>query len=314
MKIAVFGTGGVGGYFGGRLAQAGQEVIFIARGENLQALQRDGLRVQSFLGDVHLPSVQAFAGAAAAGAVDVVLLAVKAWQVPQAAREMRPLFGAETFVVPLQNGVEAPQQLAEVLGQGAVLGGLCRISAVLAAPGVVQHLGIEPQVVFGELDGRRTPRTERLADTFRQAGVKVDVSEDITRAMWEKFLFITAVSSVGAVTRAPMGVVRQVPETRRLLEAALAELAAVGRAQGVSLPAEVVERTIAFIDSLPPGVIPSMQRDLTEGRPSELEAQTGAVVRLARASGSPAPLHEFLYSSLLPQELQARRQLDQPPG
>jgi 2-dehydropantoate 2-reductase len=310
MKIAVYGTGGVGGYFGGRLAQAGQEVIFIARGENLRALQRDGLRVQSFLGDVHLPSVQAASDPAAAGAVDVVLLAVKAWQVPQAAHEMRPLFGAETFVVPLQNGVEAPQQLAEALDPGAVLGGLCRISAVLAAPGVVQHLGIEPQVVFGELNGRRTPRTERLADAFRLAGVKVEVSEDITRAMWEKFLFITAASSVGAAARAPLGVVRQVPETRRLLEAALAELAAVGRAQEVSLPAEIVERTMAFIDSLPPGVIPSMQRDLTEGRPSELEAQTGAVVRLARASGTPAPLHEFLYASLLPQELQARRQLE----
>jgi len=309
MRIAVFGAGGVGGYFGGRLAQAGQEVIFIARGAHLQAMRRFGLRVDSLKGDFTLPSVQATDAPAQAGEVEAVLVAVKAWQVPEAARAMSPLVGERTCVLPLENGVEAPEQLAEALGAPRVLGGLCHISAYIAAPGHIKHVGIEPHVALGELDGRRSERAERLRLAFEQAGVWAEVLDDIQAAMWEKFLFIAAISGVGAVTRAPAGVVRQVSGARGLLEAAMEEICALARARGVKLADDILTRTLAFVDGLPPGVTASMQRDILEGRPSELDSQNGVVVRMGAQAGVPTPVNAYLYHSLLPQEMRARGEL-----
>ena len=310
MRIAVFGAGGVGGYFGGRLAQAGQEVIFIARGVHLEAMRRRGLRVDSLKGDFILPSVQATDDPAQVGEVEAVLVAVKAWQVPQAARAMPPLVGERTCVLPLENGVEAPEQLAEALGTPRVLGGLCHISAYIAAPGHIKHVGIKPHVALGELDGRRSERAEQLRLTFEQAGVWAEVPADIQAAMWEKFLFIAAISGVGAVTRAPAGVMRQVPGIRSLLEAAMQEIYALARARGVKLADDIVARTLAFVDGLPPGVTASMQRDILEGRPSELASQNGAVVRMGAQAGAPTPVNAYLYHSLLPQEMRARGELE----
>ena len=310
MRIAVFGAGGVGGYFGGRLAQAGQEVIFIARGVHLEAMRRRGLRVDSLKGDFILPSVQATDDPAQVGEVEAVLVAVKAWQVPQAARAMPPLVGERTCVLPLENGVEAPEQLAEALGTPRVLGGLCHISAYIAAPGHIKHVGIEPHVALGELDGRRSERAEQLRLTFEQAGVWAEVPADIQAAMWEKFLFIAAISGVGAVTRAPAGVMRQVPGIRSLLEAAMQEIYALARARGVKLADDIVARTLAFVDGLPPGVTASMQRDILEGRPSELASQNGAVVRMGAQAGAPTSVNAYLYHSLLPQEMRARGELE----
>jgi len=310
MRIAVFGAGGVGGYFGGRLAQAGQEVIFIARGVHLEAMRRRGLRVDSLKGDFILPSVQATDDPAQVGEVEAVLVAVKAWQVPQAARAMPPLVGERTCVLPLENGVEAPEQLAEALGAPRVLGGLCHISSYIAAPGHIKHVGIEPHVALGELDGRRSERAEQLRLTFEQAGVWAEVPADIQAAMWEKFLFIAAISGVGAVTRAPAGVMRQVPGIRSLLEAAMQEIYALARARGVKLADDIVARTLAFVDGLPPGVTASMQRDILEGRPSELASQNGAVVRMGAQAGAPTPVNAYLYHSLLPQEMRARGELE----
>ncbi len=307
MKIAVFGTGGVGGYFGGRLAQAGEDVTFIARGEHLSAVQRDGLRVESVLGDFTVRPAQAAADPAEVGAADVVLVTVKAWQVPEAARQMQPMVGAETLVVPLENGVGAPAQLADALGAERVVGGLCQISAFIAGPGLVRHVGIPPLVVFGELDGRVTPRVVALKRAFERCqGVTVEVPTDIRAAMWRKFMFIAAISGVGAVTRQPIGITRRVPETRRMLVRALEEVALVAAARGVNLAAGIVQEIMVFIDSLPSDVTASMQRDLMDGRPSELEAQNGAVVRMGREAGVETPTHEFLYASLLPMELQTR--------
>ncbi|HLA96826.1 MAG TPA: 2-dehydropantoate 2-reductase [Anaerolineales bacterium] len=310
MRIAVFGAGGVGGYFGGRLAQAGQEVIFIARGAHLETMRRRGLRVDSLKGDFILPSVQATDDPAQVGEVEAVLVAVKAWQVPQAARAMPPLVGERTCVLPLENGVEAPEQLAEALGAPRVLGGLCHISSYIAAPGHIKHVGIEPHVALGELDGRRSERAEQLRLTFEQAGVWAEVPADIQAAMWEKFLFIAAISGVGAVTRAPAGVMRQVPGIRSLLEAAMQEIYALARARGVKLADDIVARTLAFVDGLPPGVTASMQRDILEGRPSELASQNGAVVRMGAQAGAPTPVNAYLYHSLLPQEMRARGELE----
>jgi 2-dehydropantoate 2-reductase len=310
MRIAVIGTGGVGGYFGGRLALAGEEVIFIARGDHLQALQTDGLRVESINGDFTLRNVRAARDPAEVGPVDAVLVAVKAWQVAEVAGAMRPLVGLGTAVVPLENGVEAPAQLAAVLGRDAVLGGLCQIVSFIAGPGHIRHTGIDPYIAFAELDGRPSQRAESLRVAFERAGVRAEIPADIHQAMWDKFMFISAFGGVGAVTRAPAGPMRSVPETRQMLKAALAEVVAVAQAHGVSLEEAAVERKLAFIDGLPEGTTASMQRDIIAGRVSELESQSGAVVRLGAERGVVTPTHRFIYQSLLPQELRARGKLD----
>ncbi len=311
MRIAVFGTGAVGGYFGGRLAHAGEEVVFIARGEQLQALRSRGLRVDSLSqGDFVLPSVQATDDPAQVGVVDVVLVGVKAWQVPQAAQAMRPLVGPETAVVPLQNGVETPGQLAAALGVEHVLGGLCRLVTFVVEPGHIRHAGLEPYVAFGELDDRPSERAERLREAFARAGVTVEIPPDIRVAMWKKFLFISSFSGVGAVTRAPVGVLRSLPETRHMLEQAMREVLAVARAHEIALPEGIVRQALAIVDDLPPGGTASMQRDVVKGRPSELESQSGAVVRLGQEVGVATPLHAFIYHSLLPLELRARGRIE----
>jgi 2-dehydropantoate 2-reductase len=316
MRIAVFGAGAVGGYFGGRLAQAGEDVVLIARGAHLKAMQSQGLRVESIEGDFTVDPVEATDDPGAAGVVDAVLVAVKAWQVPQAARDMRPMVGPETFVVPLENGVEAPSQLAAILGEEhgsdvrAVLGGLCRIISTLAEPGHIRHTGISPTITFGELDGRRSERVDRLYEAFQKAkGVTPTIPPDIRAAIWEKFLFIAALSGIGAVTRAPVGVLRSLPETRGMLEEAMEEILAVAHARDIPLPRETMAETMAFIDGLPPDGTASMQRDVIAGRPSELESQNGAVVRLGGEAGVETPLHAFIYRSLLPQELQAQGEI-----
>jgi 2-dehydropantoate 2-reductase len=306
MRIAVFGAGGVGGYFGGRLAQAGEQVVFIARGRHLEALQADGLQVDSLKGDFRVAPVMAVEQPALAGQVDVVLVAVKAWQVPEAALAMQPMVGSQTLVVPLENGVDAPAQLAAALGAEHVLGGLCHIVSFIAAPGHIRHAGLEPHIAFGEMDGHASPRAESLRAAFERAGVWAEVPADIQAAMWEKFVFIAAISGIGAVTRAPAGVLRSLPETHQLLQRALEEVAAVGRAHKVNLAEEVVAQTLAFIDRLPEATTASMQRDILAGQPSELASQNGAVVRLGLEVGVPTPVHAFIYHALLPQELRAR--------
>jgi 2-dehydropantoate 2-reductase len=310
LRIAVFGSGAVGGYFGGRLAQAGEDVQFIARGEHLAAIREYGLRVSSIEGDFLVRPTRVTDDPSALGPIDVVLLGVKAWQVPQAAEAMRPLVGERTFVVPLQNGIEAPEQLAAVFGASRVLGGLCRILAYVESFGHIRHAGVAPYIAFGELGASSSTRAEALRQTFSRArGVTAEVVSDIGAAMWSKFVFIAALSGVGALTRAPIGVIRSQPESRRLLEQALEEIYAVAVANHIALPADTVEKTLAFIDNLPPDGTASMQRDIIQGRPSELEAQVGAVLRLGERQGIAAPLHRLIYAALLPLERRARGEL-----
>jgi 2-dehydropantoate 2-reductase len=310
MKIAVFGAGAVGGYFGGRLAQAGEQVVFIARGKHLQALRKYGLKVNSIKGDFIIQPVQATDNPADIGVVDVVIVGVKAWQVPEVAEAMGPMVGPQTFVVPLQNGIEAPGQLAEVLGSEHVLGGLCGLISFLVEPGHIQHAGIEPFVNFGELDNRLSDRTDRLRRTFARAGVTAEVPPNIQVAMWRKFLFIVSTSGMGAVTRSPMGVFRSLPQTRNMLEQVMQEVFDVAEARHIDLPKDIVTTTLAFIDGLPADGTASMQRDIMEGRPSELESQNGAVVRLGQEVNVATPFNAFIYHSLLPLELRARGQME----
>jgi 2-dehydropantoate 2-reductase len=312
MRIAVFGTGAVGGYFGGRLAQAGEDVVFIARGENLKALRIQGLRVDSLKGDFVLQPVKATDDPAQVGVVDLVLLGVKAWQVTEAAQAIRPMIGSETFVVPLQNGVEAPSQLAAVLGSQHVLGGLAKIISFVVEPGHIRHSGAEPYVAFGELDNRFSERVERLRQAFVGAGVRVEIPPDIQAALWDKFLFVVSLGGVGAVTRSPIGVLRSIPETRQILEQAMYEIFTVAQARKIALQDDLISKTMVFVDSLPPSGTTSLQRDIMGGKPSELSAWNGAVVRLGQEVGVVTPLHTFIYNSLLPLELRARGQLQFP--
>ncbi|MGO9212094.1 MAG: 2-dehydropantoate 2-reductase [Terriglobales bacterium] len=306
MKIAFIGIGALGGYFGGRLAKAGNEVIFIARGATLEALRKNGLRVESPLGDFALPQVHATDDPASVGQVDAVFVTTKAEQVPQVAPQIRSLIGPETTVVPLQNGVEAYDQLAAVLGPEHVLGGMCHVIAFVTAPGVIRHGGLTPVITLGEWNNTRTPRLEKLVACLKATGMEVRVPENIQVALWEKFEFIASFGGVGGVTRAPIGVIRSLPETRSLLERAMREIVGLANACGIPVPDQSVANTLKFIDSLPPDGTASMQRDVVAGRPSELEAQSGAIVRLGRARKFSTPIHEFIYHALLPGELRAR--------
>ena len=307
VRIAVFGAGGVGGYFGGRLAQAGEDVVFIARGPHLEAIRREGLRVESVDGDFAVRPANATSDPRAAGPVDAVLLGVKAWQVKDAARELPPLLERGGFVVPLQNGVEAADELAAELGPECVVGGFCKIFSFVSGPGRIRHSGVAPRIEFGERDGRRSERVDHLRAAFeRAAGVSVGTPGDIGAALWEKFLFIAPLSGVGAVTRMPAGVLRSVPEAREMLESAMKEVFDLARARGIGLRKDAVSRTLAYVDGLPADGTASMQRDILEGRPSELDYQTGAVVRLAREARVPTPVNEFIYRALLPGERRAR--------
>ena len=312
MRIAVFGAGGVGGYFGGRLAQAGEDVVFIARGDHLKAMLTHGLEVDSVKGDFVLKPVKATDDPAQAGIVDVILVGVKAWQVTNAAEAMRPMVGPETFVLPLQNGLEAPTQLAAVLGDQHVLGGLCGLSTFIVGPGHIRHAGAEPFVRFGELDNRPSDRVKLLQKVFKRAGVIAKIPQDIQVALWMKFLFITAWSGVGAVTRTPLGVWRSLPETRQMAETALQEITIVAQTRDIALPENAMPTTMNIYDSLPPDITSSTQRDIAEGRPSELDAQIGAVVRFGKEADVATPLHRLIYNSLLPMELRARGQLQFP--
>jgi len=312
MRIAVFGVGGVGGYFGGRLAQAqNNNVTFIARGKHLQAMRKQGLHVKSLKGDFLIHPIQATDTPAEVGPVEAVLLGVKAWQVTEAAKAIRPMVGPETMVVPLQNGVEAPVRLAEVLGDAPVLGGFCRIVSYITEPGHLHQAGGDPYIAFGELDNHRSERAERLLAAFAQTqGVTAEIPPDIQAAMWSKFLLISSWSGMGAVTRAPVGIWRNLPETRHLWQQAMQEVANVAQAHNIALPGNIIEKSTTYVDSLPPQATASMQRDILNGRPSELDTLSGGVMRLGREAGVDTPVHAFIHHTLLPQELKARGELE----
>ena len=307
MRIAVFGAGAVGGYFGGRLAQAGQDVVFIARGDHLKAIREHGLSIESLAGDVIAHPTLATNDPAEVGPVDAVLLGVKAGQVLDAAAALRPLLGPDTPVVPLQNGVDASFQIAEALGPEHAVGGLCKLICSVTGPGRIQHAGVDPYIAFGELDGTRSDRMRRLHDAFTNAvGLTAEVPDNIQAEIWKKFIFIASFSGIGSITRAPLGVFRKIPETRQMLIDALREVWCVAVAHQIDLPESSVDATLAFMDTLPEAGTASMQRDIMEGRPSELHEQNGAVVRRGSAVGVATPIHSLIYFSLLPQEMKAR--------
>ncbi len=306
LRIAVLGAGAVGGYFGGRLAEAGEDVVFLVRGHTLDALRTDGLRVTSPNGDLSLTGLQATDRPEVIGPVDAVLVTVKTWKLAAVARFIGPMVGPDTALIPLQNGVESESELAGMYGEERVLGAICRIIAMAEAPGRIKHLGVDPFIALGELDNRPSRRVDHLVQAFTNAGVTARSPENIHASIWEKFLFVSPTAGVCAVTRSPVGAVRSTPETRKLLTAAMEEVFQLAAARGVALADDAVAKTLDFFDGMPAVATSSMQRDIMEGRPSELEAHVGATVRLGSLAGVPVPVNAFLYASLLPMETAAR--------
>jgi 2-dehydropantoate 2-reductase len=305
--IAVFGAGGVGGYFGAVLARAGHRVVFIARGAHLEAIRKDGLHIRSLKGDFNITPAQVTDNPADVEPVDAVILGVKTWQLPEAARAMRPLLAPTTKVLPLQNGVEAADRLQQVLGSQHTLVGLCRIISSVTAPGHIYHAGMEPTITLGEPNGSvLSANGQALADALRAAGVVVETPPDIQAALWAKLVFIAAISGAGAVARATIGEVRECPPAHQLLSQLMEEVVAVAQARGIRLREDIITRTLAFVESLPASAQASMQRDIVDGKPSELEEIIGVVGRLGGQRGIPTPMMDCVYASLLPQELRAR--------
>lgn len=298
MKIAVFGTGGVGGYFGARLAKAGADVHFIARGRHLEAIRRNGLKVESALGDLTLKPAQATDDPASVGPVDLAIVAVKLYDTDDAADAMRPLVGPNTTVMSLQNGVTANDTLERAFGRERLIGGSCSIAAVIGAPGVVRHTGTMASMAFGEWDGRRTPRVEALLNTCRKAGIDATLSDDIEAVIWSKFVFLSAFSGICCTMRLPIGPIRQDPETRALLRRATEEVLAIARRKGVKLADDLIEQRMAFADGLPAEMYASMYHDLAAGKRLELKWLSGAVVEMGRALGVPTPAHESYWLAL----------------
>jgi len=299
MRIAVMGTGGVGGYFGARLALGGCDVSFIARGRHLDAIRGHGLKVESPLGDMHLATPRATDDPADIGPVDLVLFVVKLWDTETAAKAVAPLIGPETAVVSLQNGVRKDDILRNVLGEPAVMGGACYIAAQIAQPGVIRHSGTMQKLVFGEYDGKRSMRAEAFLDACRQAGVEAEISADIRRTIWEKFVFLVGLSGLTTTIRKPIGPIRSNPRTRALLHDAMREVVAVGRAQGVQLAADFADNRLAFSDGLPATMTSSMHNDLERGNGLEVDGLSGDVVELGGAAGVPTPVNRVIYDILV---------------
>jgi 2-dehydropantoate 2-reductase len=300
MQIVFHGAGGIGGYFGGRLAAAGARVAFLARGRHAQALREQGLRIASPLGDLHLPSVTVAEDPAALPKADLVVFSVKLPEAEAAAAQLPALMHPGTVVLPLQNGVDVAELLARHVGAPAVAQGLAYIATRIAAPGCIEHGGDFARLRFGPLQPAQAPRLQSFLEACRAADIDAEMPADIRRAVWEKFVFLVGLSGLTALTRQPVGVVRADAELRRMLQAVMAEATTLGRAEGVDLPADFAEQRMAFVDTLPHGMKASMLHDLEAGRPLELPWLAAAVVRRSAALGLEAPVNRFIAAALAP--------------
>ena len=306
MKIAIMGTGGVGGYYGGLLARTGQAVTFIARGAHLAAIREKGLQIKSVHGDFTVAPARATDNPAEVGPVNLIIVATKTYHTDEAAQAIKPMVGPDTVIVSLQNGVDAADRIGAVVGMERLIGGATWLSAAIEAPGVIGQYSQFRRIVLGEFNRQTTPRLQFVLDTLDATGATVEVSDNILKVLWTKFVFIASVSALGSLTRVPYGGYIHIPEPRAVLIEALGEVAAVAAARGIALDADVVDKTLAFIDSSAPSIKPSMQRDVEAGRVSELESLIGVVVRLSTELGVPTPIMRFAYAMLKPGHLKAQ--------
>jgi len=313
VKILIMGTGGVGGYYGGLLAQQGNEVTFISRGAHLYAIRHEGLKVKSVHGDFTVSPANATEDPAKVEPVDLILFCVKTYSTNEAAEAIRPAVGPQTVVLSLQNGVEAAERIGKIVGPEHVLGGVTWLSSAVEAPGVIRQVSQFRRIVIGELNGGRSERTQSIYEVLNQTGITVEISENIQKILWTKLVFIAAVSSVGSLTRMPMGDYRAIPETRSLLASIMQEVEAVARAQGINLDGDVVQNWLKFVDDAAPQMKPSMQLDVETNRRTELESMIGVVSRKGRELGLATPAADFVYASLLPIEVKAHNEFAPPP-
>jgi len=305
MKIAVIGVGGLGGYYGGLLVQAGHDVAFIARGATLSALREKGLQVKSVHGDFHVVPVQATDQPEEIGPADLVLVCVKTPAIETAAKTALPILGSGTVVMGLQNGIDAAERIGAVVGMDRVLGAVTWIAANIEAPGGIRQISDFRRIVLGELHGPITPRVQRTVEALRRMGVAVEATDDIRKVLWTKFVFIAGFSGVGALTRLEVGDYRSVPETRALMTSLMREVESLACASGVRLAPDTVDQAIARIDAAAPTMKPSMQRDVEAGRPSELDSMIGVIAREGRRLSVPTPTADMVIAGLLPGELKA---------
>ena len=300
MRIAVVGAGGVGGGFGAALAKAGADVTFIARGAHLAAMKAKGLRVEGGRGETHLVPTHATDDPGTVGPVDFILFCVKLWDVESAGEHIKPLVGPNTAVIPLQNGMDSPERLLPILGARAVMGGVAQISASIVEPGVIRQVGTFMRMLFGELDGSRSQRSEDLLALCLKAGFDVTLSDQIVTELWMKFILLATNASMMSLVRLPIGAVRDDPDMREQFAAAYKEVIDVGRARGVALPADALDKVMRFNGSAPPAMKPSMALDLERGNRIELPWLGGKVVELGRQLGVPTPSHALMYAALKP--------------
>lgn len=308
MKIAVIGAGGVGGYFGGRLAKANFDVTFLARGEHLGKIQQNGLMVKSVNGDFVVENAQATDSIREIGIADIIILAVKAWQVPEISRELGSVIQKDTIVLPLQNGVLTAAELAENIPSENIIGGLCKIISKVESPGVINHFALEPTVIFGEFDSRRSERTELLKSVFDRAEITSYISDDITADLWKKFTGI-CVSGLLAITRTNYGELRELKETRQLMTELIREIFVLSQHLKINIEPEFPDKLISTIDTYPYETTSSLTRDVWDGKPSEIEYQNGTVVRLGDKYGVDTPVNRFVYNCILPMEIKARKKM-----
>ena len=299
MRIAVVGAGGVGGYFGGRLAASGADVHFVARGAHLRAMQQSGLRLISPKGDVHVPRISASDDPAAIGPVDVVMFAVKLYDTEQAVAMLPPLIGPRTIVLPFQNGVDGVDIVTRAVGAPHAGGGTCYVSAAISEPGVIKHTAMD-HLIFGELDGSRSERLEMLLAACAKTNFQSTLSTSIDVDIWTKFTRLSVLSGMTTVTRSPLGVIMQDPDLRAMLKGAVAEALAVANAKGIPVRSDMVDDVAKAYDALPPQTKASMLVDLENGRRLELPWLSGAVARIGREVGVPTPIHGFIAAVLKP--------------
>jgi 2-dehydropantoate 2-reductase len=305
MKIAIMGTGGMGAYYGGLLANNGQDVHFISRGEHLKAMRQNGLQIKSIHGDLAVIPVKATDNPSEIGLVDLVLFCTKTYHTEEAAKAIQPVVGPQTTVVSLQNGIDAAERIGKVVGMEHLLAGATWISSFVELPGVIKQVSTFRRVVLGELDGSTSSRLQSVYEAFKPTGITIETSDNILKVLWTKFVFIAAVSSFGSLTRLPMGDYRSVPETREKILSLMREVRALAEVVGVSLDKDVVEKSIKFIDDNLPHIKPSMQVDVENGRRTEIESMIGVIGRKGREKGIPTPVADMVYASLLPVELKA---------
>ena len=305
MKIAIIGSGAIGGYFGGKLAQAGNDVSFLARGKHLDAMKTNGLIVKSIKGDFTIKPVKAMEEISEMERADLVILGVKAWQVAEVAPVLHHLLHENTTVLPLQNGVTATEDLLKYIEERHVIGGLCRIISKIKAPGVIDHFAFEPSIVIGEIDNSRSERINSIQQLLTHSNITASIADNIAVDLWKKFIFI-CVGGLLAVTRSNFGELRSKEETREMTALLLQEICDLASALGIQVGADYVPKTMSFIDDLAPEATSSLARDIWEGRPSEIDYLNGTVVKLAEKHGVEVPVNRFVYHSLMLMEERAK--------